>query len=62
MNAQLEKLVAEFLLDSIPTQVLDAYKIVAQLKYSVDDKHSLSIQLDELTKKPKRLQTKIAGP
>jgi hypothetical protein len=53
MNAKSENLVTEFLLSSIPTQVLDAYEIVSQLTYSVDDKHSLSVQLDKLAKQLK---------
>lgn len=53
MNPKIDNLVAEFLLSSIPAQVLGGYKIVAQLKYPVGDKKSFSDQLDELAKQLK---------
>lgn len=62
MNQKSRSLVAEFVLENIAPVALDAYGIVAQLKYPVSDKHSLTTYLDELQKqlKPSAGKDKLA--
>lgn len=56
MSQKPDNLVAEFLLSTVPAHILDAYKIVAQIKYPVYDKKSFSDQLDEIAKQLKKPQ------
>ncbi len=56
MPKQGSNVVTEFVLSTIPESLLDSYRLLAQLEYPVQDKHSLECQLDGIIKNTNSLQ------